>query len=359
MHRLVADLPALFRRGVVPEGFAPALDTGDLPRPGQQLTEVCAEGIQSLELLLSHLETGKRIHAATSRPPGLVASASRSESLWQGFLQAVPDRDLELSSVWAHAATHLQGSEMDPEQRETQLKDLALLALWRRSCLVRRFLVDRLSNCACSDADLAILRPSMKAEIQMFKALLTTISAGSVGACAVAATAQATRDAAQQRRSAAAAAATALVQRRCPVPAAPVPVPGRAPVEPPNSTVEGIQRWLHSVRETASVAASGSDTDWKRQKEVLRAGLTGTAVCLGSDSWPSPKGSLRITSERECAICLEMLPAGAMPEKVIPLPCGHSFHSTCASQWLQKCPRCPVCRHSPFLPLEVKKAPLP
>jgi hypothetical protein len=33
-------------------------------------------------------------------------------------------------------------------------------------------------------------------------------------------------------------------------------------------TVEGIQRWLHSVRETASVAASGSDTDWKRQKEV-------------------------------------------------------------------------------------------
>ena len=41
-------------------------------------------------------------------------------------------------------------------------------------------------------------------------------------------------------------------------------------------------------------------------------------------------GSLKITSERECAICLEMLPAGATPEKVIPLPCGHSFHSTCA-----------------------------
>lgn len=358
MHRLVADLPALFRRGVVPEGFAPALDTGDLPRPVQQLTEVCAEGIQSLEPLLSHLETGKRIHAATSRTPGPVASPSGLESPWQHFLRAVPDRDLELSSVWAHAAAHLQGLEMDPEQRETQLKDLALLALWRRSCLVHRFLVDRLSNCACFNADLAILRPSMKAEIQMFKGLLTAISAGSVGACAVAATAQATRDAAQQRRSAAAAAATALVQRRCPAPAAPVPVPGRAPVEPPNSTVEGIQRWLHSVRETASVAASGSDTDWKRQKEVLRAGLTGTAVCLGSDSWPSPKGSLKITSERECAICLEMLPAGATPEKVIPLPCGHSFHSTCASQWLQKCPRCPVCRHSPFLPLEVKKTPL-
>lgn len=356
MHRLVADLPALFRRGVVPEGFAPALDTGDLPRPVQQLTEVCAEGIQSLELLLSHLETGKRIHAATSRTPGPVASPSGLESPWQHFLRAVPDRDLELSSVWAHAAAHLQGLEMDPEQRETQLKDLALLALWRRSCLVHRFLVDRLSNCACFNADLAILRPSMKAEIQMFKGLLTAISAGSVGACAVAATAQATRDAAQQRRSAAAAAATALVQRRCPAPAA--PVPGRAPVEPPNSTVEGIQRWLHSVRETASVAASGSDTDWKRQKEVLRAGLTGTAVCLGSDSWPSPKGSLKITSERECAICLEMLSAGATPEKVIPLPCGHSFHSTCASQWLQKCPRCPVCRHSPFLPLEVKKTPL-
>lgn len=44
---------------------------------------------------------------------------------------------------------------------------MALLALWRRSCLVHRFLVDRLSNCACSNADLAILRPSMKAEIQM------------------------------------------------------------------------------------------------------------------------------------------------------------------------------------------------
>ena len=76
-----------------------------------------------------------------------------------------------------------------------------------------------------------------------FKGLLTAISAGSVGACAVAATAQATRDAAQQRRSAAAAAATALVQRRCPAPAAPVPVPGRAPVEPPNSDwVGGLMR---------------------------------------------------------------------------------------------------------------------
>ena len=42
-------------------------------------------------------------------------------------------------------------------------------------------------------------------------------------------------------------------------------------------------------------------------------------------------GSMKICSESECPICLEMLPAGANPEKVIPLPCGHSFHSSCAS----------------------------
>ena len=52
------------------------------------------------------------------RTPGPVASPSGLESPWQHFLRAVPDRDLELSSVWAHAAAHLQGLEMDPEQRE-------------------------------------------------------------------------------------------------------------------------------------------------------------------------------------------------------------------------------------------------
>lgn len=273
MHRLVADLPALFRRGVVPEGFAPALDTGDLPRPVQQLTEVCAEGIQSLEPLLSHLETGKRIHAATSRTPGPVASPSGLESPWQHFLRAVPDRDLELSSVWAHAAAHLQGLEMDPEQRETQLKDLALLALWRRSCLVHRFLVDRLSNCACFNADLAILRPSMKAEIQMFKGLLTAISAGSVGACAVAATAQATRDAAQQRRSAAAAAATALVQRH----------------------------WCSAGARRRRRRCRGGRR-WSRQTVPLKASNVGCTACVRRPVWQPVGRTLTGNDRRRCSV---------------------------------------------------------
>lgn len=45
--------------------------------------------------------------------------------------------------------------------------------------------------------------------------------------------------------------------------------------------MEGIQRWIHSVRSTGAVAANASDGDWRRQLQVLRAGLTGTAVCLG------------------------------------------------------------------------------
>ena len=362
MLRLVAQLPALFRRGVVPDNIIPKDGPFPVPREGENLQELCTEGIKALEIVVSNLEPGtlKRLQV----PPleRIRTTSARAPATWRQFLEDVPDRGLELSTLWATARAFQTALGTDHEQtpeQETQLQDLALLAFWRRCFLVHAFLMEqRLSERPA--AEVAILRPSLKAEIQMLQDLLTALLAGSSGAATVAARAQATRDGATARRAAATAAAQALLERspaprRRVAPAAPVQsaVP---PVEPPNSTVEGIQRWIHSVRSTGAVAANASDGDWRRQLQVLRAGLTGTAVCLGDPgAITSPTSSMKIRSESECPICLEMLPAGTNPEKVIPLPCGHSFHSSCASQWLQKCPRCPVCRHSPFLPLEVKK----
>ena len=47
------------------------------------------------------------------------------------------------------------------------------------------------------------------------------------------------------------------------------------------------------MRSTGAVAANASDGDWRRQLQVLRAGLTGTAVCLGDPgAVTSPKSVL-------------------------------------------------------------------
>ena len=45
----------------------------------------------------------------------------------------------------------------------------------------------------------------------------------------------------------------------------------------------------------------------------------------------------------ECAICLE---AVTKPEKFALLPCGHSYHQACVSEWRagSKSMECPECR---------------
>lgn len=356
MLRLVSELPGLFRHGRT------ELQLSGAPGGEAPLQKQCAERIKGLEELVSNLEPQKMKKLLSSN---LCADqGSTLKPLWRDFLQAVPDDGLDLSGVWATARSFKADEDPDGEQ---DVQDLALLAIWRRCFIAQQSLLSRLRSLdSISSADLAILKPSLKAELHILKGLLAAVAAGPSGAEAMAARALANRATAEAKCAAAAAAAQSLVLRgrrgppRGPAP----PAPGAAaPVEPPSSTVEGIQRWLQSVRQTGSVAASASEGDWKRQLEVLRAGLTGTAVCLGSDppspgpTSPSSLGPLRSLSE--CAICLELLPS-RLDDGVIPLPCGHRFHSACASQWLQKCPRCPVCRHSPFMPApELKGRPTP
>ncbi|XP_021751144.1 probable E3 ubiquitin-protein ligase RHY1A isoform X1 [Chenopodium quinoa] len=43
----------------------------------------------------------------------------------------------------------------------------------------------------------------------------------------------------------------------------------------------------------------------------------------------------------DCSICLESFVEG---NKLINLPCGHRFHSSCLYPWLQTCGECPYCR---------------
>jgi hypothetical protein len=47
-------------------------------------------------------------------------------------------------------------------------------------------------------------------------------------------------------------------------------------------------------------------------------------------------------TNKECVVCLDDQRLGNMACK---LPCGHLFHKTCVSEWLQKKCTCPVCRY--------------
>ncbi|XP_073104376.1 uncharacterized protein [Elaeis guineensis] len=56
----------------------------------------------------------------------------------------------------------------------------------------------------------------------------------------------------------------------------------------------------------------------------------------------SPYGQGEGVREEECVICLEDFVAGA---EVSTIPCSHSFHSRCITQWLEKSHLCPICRY--------------
>ena len=388
MLRLVSELPAVFRQGGEAEETT-------VPSVTANLSQQCTERLKSLEGLAAKLGERCKPTRAGQMAPIQDQAALEKVSRWQDFFQAVPDKGLDISKVWAVARSYRAMEHEHGMEDSEAVQELALLAVWRRCVVVEKWICGNFR--ALSNADLAILRASLKAGVETLRVVLSVVAAPN-NAEATAARAVATRQAAEDKCAAAAAATQSLVARpeaRARARAEPQPVPPKAPAhrpappEPPSTTGEGIQRWLHHVRETASVAASGSDGDWRRQLEVLRAGLTGTSVCLGSDK--DPRSRRHVHTSNECAICLELLPA----EGVAPLPCGHTFHTACASgpetvlfqclfvfccfpftfsergpstsshlrsQWLQKCPRCPVCRHSPFMPLELKPtelSPLP
>ena len=43
----------------------------------------------------------------------------------------------------------------------------------------------------------------------------------------------------------------------------------------------------------------------------------------------------------ECSICSALI----HPQSKVHLACGHTFHGSCAVEWLQRNRRCPLCRH--------------
>lgn len=45
----------------------------------------------------------------------------------------------------------------------------------------------------------------------------------------------------------------------------------------------------------------------------------------------------------ECSICFEVM---LLDEKLLSLPCGHKFHSSCVQCWLDENSTCPNCRKS-------------
>ncbi|KAG8091029.1 hypothetical protein GUJ93_ZPchr0011g27371 [Zizania palustris] len=47
--------------------------------------------------------------------------------------------------------------------------------------------------------------------------------------------------------------------------------------------------------------------------------------------------------QAECAVCLEDFEAD---DKLKTMPCSHSFHDRCISDWLRVSRTCPLCRHA-------------
>ncbi|KAL1193412.1 putative E3 ubiquitin-protein ligase RHY1A [Cardamine amara subsp. amara] len=70
-------------------------------------------------------------------------------------------------------------------------------------------------------------------------------------------------------------------------------------------------------------------------------GLTQGAInCLHRQTFSSAEVK---TEMRDCSICLESFTKG---DKLISLPCNHSFHSSCLNPWLRACGDCPYCRRA-------------
>ena len=356
MLQLVAELPGVFRRGEAASSSLPSTTRRLFEDPGEE----CTYRLRRLEDLAAELKEGWKpvaVDGLTGPKPAKHWHDSESD-----FLRTVPDKGLELHHVWTRAWEFCQPAD------EERVREMALQAICRRFAGGEGWLRERLADLKPQPKDMVIFLPVLRAELEKLKVVLAAVTAGSSGAEALAAKALANQSKAEARCAAAAASVTSLAQRgprqqaaqkaqpaplrhaelRAPraasVPSSHLPPTSpsspQPPIQPPSSAVEGIQRWVESVRQTGSVAASSNDRDWRRQLDVLRAGLTGTkAVCLSPEkaekssrlpSLPSRRNSSASNLE-ECPICLEPLrPQKQMLVPLIPLPCGHSFHAACA-----------------------------
>ncbi|KAL5205097.1 hypothetical protein ABZP36_009968 [Zizania latifolia] len=56
-----------------------------------------------------------------------------------------------------------------------------------------------------------------------------------------------------------------------------------------------------------------------------------------------PETNAADARQAECAVCLEDFEAD---DKLKMMPCSHSFHDRCISDWLRVSRTCPLCRHA-------------
>ncbi|CAN6339298.1 unnamed protein product [Urochloa humidicola] len=68
-----------------------------------------------------------------------------------------------------------------------------------------------------------------------------------------------------------------------------------------------------------------------------RVAATAEAILLGL-----PEVTGRSREGEECAICLQCF---LSDDTLRAIPCSHTFHQHCISQWLRRNPVCPLCRH--------------
>ena len=217
-----------------------------------------------------------------------IAAPSKRHDVESAFLQAVPDKGLEIHEVWKTAWEFCHSDCKECKDEALVSGTWPSQAVCRRFAVVECWLRERLGNLKPQRKDLVVFLPVLRAELEKLKAVLAAVTAGSSGAEALTAKALAARDrgrsplrrGCRERDFLGAEGAPNRQPPSRPSPpspsSSPVPSPGPAssphsplpPIQPPSSAVEGIQRWVESVRQTGSVAASSNDRDWRRQARL-------------------------------------------------------------------------------------------
>ncbi|KPV72154.1 uncharacterized protein RHOBADRAFT_55988 [Rhodotorula graminis WP1] len=137
-----------------------------------------------------------------------------------------------------------------------------------------------------------------------------------------------------------------------PSPATPNPPPSPSPAPPAAPRRQFWRLWRRRAKSRPSDRAAGSG-----------AQSSGSAGVADGERAPLPEGveGLRLPeSQAACAICLcEYEPppllsspeaATWQPERLILLPCAHTFHTECLGDWLAVSGRCPLCQRDLHAP---------
>ncbi|MDR3550582.1 MAG: RING finger domain-containing protein [Candidatus Babeliales bacterium] len=119
-----------------------------------------------------------------------------------------------------------------------------------------------------------------------------------------------------------------------------------------------------------SLVASAPRTEQELRQELREAGLARTQGSQrGNAATATPiEEELEQEQEETCVICYEVLHTESKPIKTLdcqsrnPQALDHTFHTACIDEWLERDPRCPVCRTAvlpnapvPHVPIDVQR----